>query len=156
MIQLLPLQPIEALSSLIIPVLTSLISSPRWPPAARVFVVILLCAAVGFWESRTALVPGDWYQNAITLFGASFIAYKGLLKWVGLPALERGSADAWRNGLNYFKDRIANSGSESAEDAPAQALDVSDRLRSLNLLLSQNLITEEQLEARKAKILEAI
>lgn len=143
-------------SGTIIPVLVSVFSSPRWPRGVRAVLAFVISVGVGIWETRAQWIPGDWWANGSLVFGAVYLAYNGILKHVGLPALERGTASAWAAFLQQIINRAKNEPETEGEGED----DLSLRIGKLDGLLLRNVITEVQhqqkIEQIRAEALEAI
>lgn len=132
-------------SGTIIPILVSLISSPRWPSGVRAVLALVISVGVALWETRAQWIPGDWWTNAALVFGAVSMAYNGILKHVGLPALERGTAEAWTS----FWQRVFNRAEPEPESDPT---DIVLRITKLDSLLAKKVISKEQYDQRLAQL----
>ena len=134
-------------SGTIIPILVSLISSPRWPSGVRAVLALVISVGVALWETRAQWIPGDWWTNAALVFGAVSMAYNGILKHIGLPALERGTAEAWTG----FWQRVFN---RADAEPKADPTEIVVRITKLDLLLARKAITKEQYDRQLAIIQE--
>ena len=126
-----------------IPILVSILSSPRWPGGVRAILALLISIGAALWETRAQFIPGDWWTNATLVFAAVSLAYNGILKHVGLPALERGTADAWTEFWKRLPGSRTGSGSSWEESAG-----IVGRITKLDKLLADKVITKEQYQLR--------
>ena len=125
-----------------IPLLTSLFSSPKWPPGVRGAVACALCVALALWQSHGQFGP-DVAENAFKVIALVQGLYHGLLKHIGLPALEKGSTEAWESLLKGLA-------SQGGGGSPAS------RLKALTALYQEGAISEGEYNTRRAQILEGV
>lgn len=144
-------QTVQIAAALVIPVLTSLISSPRWPRGVRAALAFILCAALAIWQAHGQFGP-DVIENIFKVFALVQGLYLGLLKHIGLPALEEGSADAWTKLWAGLSAGLNHSGGDAEPEAPS----VEVRLARLSRLLQAQAITQAEYDTRRSAILEEV
>lgn len=139
------MNPIQLLASGVIPILVALLSSPKWPGGVRAFLAFALCVGLALWQAHGQFGP-DVVENVLKVFALVQGLYLGLLKHIGLPALERGSAEAWTKFIGGLSQGFSSGSAKSTKD----------RFLELKELLEAGVITTETFEARTKTLLEEI
>ena len=139
------MNPIQLLASGVIPLLVSILSSPKWPGGVRAFLAFALCVGLALWQAQGQFGT-DIVENVLKVFVAVQGLYLGLLKHIGLPALERGSSEAWTKFIGGLAQGFGSGSANSAKD----------RLLDLKELLEAGAITTETFEARTKTLLEEL
>ena len=146
------MNPIQLLASGVIPILVALLSSPKWPGGVRASLAFALCVGLALWQAHGQFGT-DVLENVLKVFALVQGLYLGLLKHIGLPALERGSAEAWTKFICGLSQGFS---SGSAGFSSGSAKSTKDRVLELKALLEAGAITTETFEARAKTLLEEI